>query len=53
MNEENYLRSKMVQALKRERRMLAEGRLLEALDARYEYRRCRQQLLSYGEIVGT
>lgn len=45
MNEENYLRKKMVQALQTERSMLAEGRLLEALDARYEYRRSRQQLL--------
>ncbi|MFK4167679.1 hypothetical protein ACI2LM_15680 [Paenibacillus lautus] len=45
MNEQNYLRKKMVYALQTERRMLAEGKLLEALDARYEYRRCRQQLL--------
>ncbi|MCA4755542.1 hypothetical protein [Paenibacillus glucanolyticus] len=45
MNEENYLRKKMVQALQTERSMLEEGRLLEALDARYEYRRSRQQLL--------
>lgn len=45
MNEQNYLRKKMVQALQTERIMLAEGRLLEALDARYEYRRSRQQLL--------
>lgn len=45
MNEQNYLRKKMLQALQTEQRMLAERRYLEALDARYEYRRCRQQLL--------
>jgi hypothetical protein len=45
LNEQNYLRKKMVQALQTERSMLAEGRLLEALDARYEYRRSRQYLL--------
>ncbi|OIB04853.1 hypothetical protein AK95_14655 [Paenibacillus sp. LC231] len=44
MNEQNYLRKKMVQALQTERSMLAEGRLLEALDARAEYRRYRREL---------
>lgn len=46
MNEQNYLRKKMVQAMQTERSMLAEGRLLEALDARGEYRKCRQELLT-------
>ncbi|SMF88086.1 hypothetical protein SAMN05661091_4106 [Paenibacillus uliginis N3/975] len=45
MNAANELRKKMVQALQAERRMLAERRYLEALDARGEYRRCRQELL--------
>ena len=45
MNEQNYLRLKMLQALQTERRLLAERRYLEALDARAEYRRCRQELL--------
>ncbi len=45
MNDQNYLRKKMLQALQTEQRMLAERRYLEALDARAEYRRCRQELL--------
>ncbi|WP_179292168.1 MULTISPECIES: hypothetical protein [Paenibacillus] len=45
MNDQNYLRKKMLQALQTEQRMLAERRYLEALDARGEYRRCRQELL--------
>lgn len=46
MNEQNYLRKKMVQAMQTERRMLTEGRHLEALNARGEYRKCRQELLT-------
>lgn len=46
MNDQNYLRKKMLQALQTEQRMLAERRYLEALDARGEYRRCRQELLN-------
>lgn len=45
MNDQNYLRKKMLQALQTEQRMLAERRYPEALDARAEYRRCRQELL--------
>ncbi|MEK3784708.1 hypothetical protein [Paenibacillus sp. FSL R5-0810] len=45
MNDQNYLRKKMLQALQTEQRMLDEHRYLEALDARAEYRRCRQELL--------
>lgn len=45
MNKANYLRMKMVQALQKERKMLAQRRYLEALDAKGEYRRCRQELL--------
>ena len=45
MNEQNYLRMKMVQALQNERSMLAQGKYSEALNARGEYRRCRQELL--------
>ena|GEM_PF-6424602 len=45
MNEQDYLRKKMLESLQHERQMLAERRYLEALDARAEYRRCRLELL--------
>ncbi|QCT03780.1 hypothetical protein E6C60_3069 [Paenibacillus algicola] len=45
MNEQNYLRMKMVQALQNEPRMLAEGNYLKALDSRGDYRKYRQELL--------
>lgn len=45
MNEQNYLRKKMVQALQKHHRMQAEGKRLEAHNAKVEYRLCRQELL--------